>query len=66
MGVRKRNPEKIAKLVIDNANAKEFIGKNSVKAKDLNVSNNLNTPIKKKVENIMISKKDERDDWDSF
>ena len=58
--------EKIAKLVIDNANAKEFIGKNSVKAKDLNVSNNLNTPIKKKVENIMISKKDERDDWDSF
>ena len=40
--------------------------KNSVKAKDLNVSNNLNTPIKKKVENIMISKKDERDDWDSF
>ena len=50
----------------NNANAKEFIGKNSVKAKDLNVSNNLNTPIKKKVENIMISKKDERDDWDSF
>ena len=58
--------EKIAKLVIDNANAKEFIGKNSVKAKDLNVSNNINTPIKKKVENIVISKKDERDDWDSF
>ncbi|MFA6741021.1 MAG: methyl-accepting chemotaxis protein [Arcobacteraceae bacterium] len=35
--------EKIAKLVIDNANAKEFIGKNSVKAKDLNLSNNINT-----------------------
>ncbi len=59
--------EKIAKLVIDNANSKEFIGKNSVKAKDLNISNSINTTIpKKKVEDIIVPKKDKGDNWDSF
>ncbi len=58
--------EKIAKLVIDNANSKEFIGKNSVKAKDLNVKNTINSIKENKVKNLVISKKDEGDDWDSF
>ena len=58
--------EKIAKLVIDNANSKEFIGKNSVKAKDLNVKNTMNIIKENKVKNLVISKKDEGDDWDSF
>ena len=58
--------DEIAKLVISDANAKEFIGKNSVKAKDLNAKNNTNPKKENKVKNIVISKKDEGDDWDSF
>ncbi len=35
--------DEIAKLVVDNANAKEFIGKNEVKAKNMNIKANTST-----------------------
>ena len=66
----------IAKLVVSNANAKEFIGKNEVKAK---VLENKSTPIKNtstsqtkkaisttKSETKIISSNDKDDEWASF
>jgi len=38
--------DEIAKLVVSNADAKEFIGKNEVKAKDLNLQSNSSYDIK--------------------
>jgi len=72
----------IAKLVISNANSKEFIGKDSVKARDLNISANVITTPKpahkisnsfdKKVTTSKAvvakthEKADDGDDWESF
>ena len=59
--------DEIAKLVVSNANEKEFVGKNEVKAKNMNV--------KTKEENFVIDKKDKKiispvkideDEWESF
>jgi len=60
--------DSIAKLVVTNANAKEFIGKDEVKAKEMNLQEIQKTQTVKKVEPIKIesnnSSKD--DEWDSF
>ncbi len=67
----------IAKLVVINANEKEFVGKNEVKAKNINIKTNLSNNIKtdyviskkeqtkKETPTIVSSKKDE-DEWESF
>ncbi|MDX9815144.1 MAG: methyl-accepting chemotaxis protein, partial [Sulfurimonadaceae bacterium] len=69
--------DEIAKLVVSNANAKEFIGKNEVKAKDMKIKNNhsfisKNTKILPKKETIkkdeikISSSKSNDDEWESF
>ena len=65
--------DEIAKLVVNNANAKEFNGKESVKGKNLNVKSNSShelksTPIThKKVESKVISSNKASDEeWESF
>ena len=74
--------DEIAKLVVSNANAKEFIGKNEVKAKTINTKVNASYDIKpttstthKKVESkpsvqketkIITSNKESDDEWESF
>jgi methyl-accepting chemotaxis protein len=68
----------IAKLVVVNANEKEFLGKNEVKAKNIiiktnssnnNIKTNYSMPkkeqIKKETPTIVSSKKEE-DEWESF
>ena len=58
--------DEIAKVVVNNANAKEFIGKNEVKPKnDLNSINN--TFVKKDNKEIKeIKENNKEDEWDSF
>jgi len=52
--------DEIAKLVVSNANAKEFIGKNEVKARNINIkSYDIKT-------NKVINKKKSNDDWENF
>jgi methyl-accepting chemotaxis protein len=52
--------DEIAKLVVINANAKEFIGKNEVKARNMNIkSYDIKT-------NKVINKKKSNDDWENF
>ena len=73
--------DEISKLVVSNANAKEFIGKNEVKAKTMNKKANASYDIKptsttsKKVESkpavqkdtkIITSNKSNDDEWESF
>jgi methyl-accepting chemotaxis protein len=73
--------DEIAKLVVSNANAKEFIGKNEVKAKTMNKKVNSSYDIKptstthKKVESkpaiqketkIITSNKSSDEEWESF
>ena len=74
--------DKIAKLVVSNANAKEFIGKNEVKAKEIDVKSDVSQKIERKVEKIDIPKnqpkiekkietkkvqaKSNDDEWESF
>ena len=70
--------DSIAKLVVSNANAKEFIGKDEVKAKDMNlqtasvsthaVTKSSNTiPSNKKPEATKIApSKNDNDEWESF
>ena len=57
--------DEIAKIVINNANAKEFIGKNEVKPKkDLN---SINNTFVKKDNNLLVKKEDNKEDeWDNF
>ena len=74
--------DQIAKLVVSDANEKEFLGKNEVKAKSLNLnkskteihalnikkadSKKMDFPIKKETHTVT-SKKDKNDDeWESF
>jgi methyl-accepting chemotaxis protein len=67
----------IAKLVVHNANEKEFLGKNEVKAKNINIKTNSSNNIKtnypmpkkeqiKKETPIIVSSKKEEDEWESF
>ena len=67
----------IAKLVVRNANEKEFLGKNEVKVKKTNIKINTvnNTKVDfilpkkeeiKKETKIMVSSKKEEDEWESF
>ena len=74
--------DEIAKLIINDANAKEFVGKNEVKAKDmnLNVKKEVHiTPVKKtapkqhtqsvstkKDTKVITSTKSNDDEWESF
>ncbi|MGE4462362.1 MAG: methyl-accepting chemotaxis protein [Arcobacter sp.] len=63
--------DEIAKLIVNDANAKEFIGKNEVKAKEINLdsSKNENNIIKAKKSTSKIDKttnKNEIDEWESF
>jgi methyl-accepting chemotaxis protein len=73
--------DEIAKLVVSNANAKEFIGKENVKAKSLerkkdvsldklnNTSekiNQKNGSVPKKVESTSVVNKQNHDEWESF
>ena len=62
--------DEIAKLVVSNANAKEFIGKNEVKAKDINLKTNNSQHIEKRIEKksqpIVIQNKSNNDEWESF
>jgi methyl-accepting chemotaxis protein len=66
--------DEIAKLVVSNANAKEFEGKNEVKAKNMNIKSYQTS---KKVENhsiktqtketkVVSSKSSDSDEWESF
>jgi methyl-accepting chemotaxis protein len=65
-----RVTDEIAKLVIKSVDNKEFDGKNSVKAKNMNISlvsnKKTNVVTNKKVENTVTSKSDNGDDWESF
>ena len=72
--------DEIAKLVVFNANAKEFIGKNEVRAKSINVKSNVSShnsrptqvihkktehkPIKQ--ETKIVSNKSDDSEWESF
>ncbi len=64
--------DEIAKLVIKSVDNKEFEGKNSVKAKSMNISisssNNkkIVSPVEKKAEKTIVTKTDTGDDWESF
>jgi len=68
--------DKIAKLVVDDANTKEFIGKEKVKAKDVGNNNMVSTPaIQSKPTNVStqssqsirpISSNNSQDEWASF
>jgi methyl-accepting chemotaxis protein len=73
--------DEIAKLVVSNANAKEFIGKNEVKAKTMNKKVNSSYDIKssqtihKKVETkptiqkekeVITNNKSSDEEWESF
>ena len=69
--------DEIAKLVVSNANAKEFVGKNEVKAKDMKIKNNhsvtsKNTKVLPKKETIkkdeikISSSKSNDDEWENF
>jgi methyl-accepting chemotaxis protein len=56
--------DEIAKLVVSSANAKEFLGKNEVKARDSKVKDK-SIIIDKKPKKI-VSTKNENSEWDSF
>ncbi len=70
--------DEIAKLILDDANKKEFTGKNEVKEKNINIKYNSNTvkPAQKKstinvtskkhTETKVVSHKHEEDEWESF
>ena len=70
--------DKIAKLVVSNANAKEFIGKNEVKAKDIDIKSNVSqktekkeiiknqAKIEKKIEPKTVQAKSNNEEWESF
>uniref|UniRef100_UPI004048B3D5 methyl-accepting chemotaxis protein n=1 Tax=Aliarcobacter sp. TaxID=2321116 RepID=UPI004048B3D5 len=75
--------DEIAKLIVNDANAKEFIGKNQVKARDMNLDNNsknqniitqtkktsLNikeNTFDKKDKKVIISTKENNEEWESF
>ena len=71
--------DEIAKLVVSNANTKEFIGKNEVKAKNINVKANSSYDVKStqsthkkiqhkpvKQETKIASKKSDDNEWESF
>jgi len=63
--------DQIAKLIVDDANAKEFVGKNEVKAKDMNIKNSHNDLGTKKDINITIKKETKQtktndSEWESF
>ena len=72
--------DEIAKLVVSNANAKEFIGKNEVKVKDilknmkrdnLEIKHAKKSPVKSttnytKVETKTVSSYNDNDEWESF
>lgn len=55
----------IAKLVVSDANDKEFVGKNDVKARDINSNEIKNTPT---LENTKIAKisTNSTKEWESF
>ncbi|MDD2887290.1 MAG: methyl-accepting chemotaxis protein [Aliarcobacter sp.] len=73
-----RVTDEIAKLVIKSVDNKEFDEKNSVKARNMNISsvshNSINvvpnkkmvSTIEKKVEKTVVAKADDGDDWESF
>ena len=48
--------DEIAKLIVSNANEKEFIGKNDVKAKDINVKNNIETKFNAPTKKVELKK----------
>ncbi len=71
--------DEIAKLVVSDANAKEFIGKNEVKAKNINVKANSSYDVKStqsthkktqhkpvKQETKIASNKSDDNEWESF
>ena len=64
--------DEIAKLVVSNANSKEFIGKNEVKGKSINIKSNSSSETKikpvihKKTETKIISNKSNDAEWESF
>ncbi len=72
--------QSIAKAIVENADEKEFIGKNSVKGKDIENTRNISTPIikskqsptKRKVVNTStqpikpITQNNSKDEWASF
>ena len=60
--------DEIAKLVVSNANEKEFLGKDSVKAKDFGnrVVKTEIQPARNKVQNKSVSSKSSDDEWTSF
>ena len=68
--------DEIAKLVVSDANAKEFIGKNEVKAKEINakinhsnsheISKNDFKTTTEKIETKIITSKNNNDEWESF
>jgi methyl-accepting chemotaxis protein len=57
--------DEIAKLVVSDANDKEFVGKNDVKARDINSNEIKNTPT---LENTKIAKisTNSTKEWESF
>jgi methyl-accepting chemotaxis protein len=72
--------DEIAKLVVSNANEKEFIGKNEVKAKEMNLNkpkkenivptkrtqSKINENVSIKKETKVISSNSKNDEWESF
>jgi methyl-accepting chemotaxis protein len=68
--------DEIAKLVVSNANEKEFIGKDSVKARTSNIkaiaidapkpTHKISNSFDKKVVNKVVAKEEDKDDWESF
>ncbi|RXI27992.1 chemotaxis protein, partial [Arcobacter defluvii] len=68
--------DEIAKLIVNDANAKEFEGKNEVKAKDIKINKKDNSnPIKSnskqkdtqtKKDTKVVSNKTNNDEWESF
>ena len=57
--------DEIAKLVVSDANAKEFIGKNDVKARDISLNEIKKTPILENTKIAEIPTKSNKD-WESF
>ena len=56
----------IANKVVQNANDKEFIGKDSVKAKEVQTLGSYEPIPNKKVESKVVQSNDSSDDWESF
>ena len=60
-----QSADEIAKLIVQDANQKEFVGKNDVKARDINSNEIKNTPT---LENTKIAKisTNSTKEWESF